>query len=91
MDKMYNSTVDGNESLTAGIDLDMVKSEYEALEKVNDFRVLETSARRPNLDRQPEKWRRRGWGVYRVLTILAANENFLKSQWVRSSSAKSKG
>ena len=33
---MQPSEVQINESLTAGIDLDMVLSEYEALEKVND-------------------------------------------------------
>jgi len=33
---MQSSEVQINELLTAGIDLDMVLSEYEALEKVND-------------------------------------------------------
>jgi len=34
---MQYNTVKINESLTAGIDLDMVMSEYEAIEKVNEI------------------------------------------------------
>jgi len=41
---MQCTAVQINESLTAGIDLDMVISEYEALEKVNNFAVATFTA-----------------------------------------------
>jgi len=37
---MQSTAVQINESLTAGIDLDMVIAEYEALQKVNSFTLF---------------------------------------------------